>query len=103
MAKMGISTLHSYKSAQIFEAVGLANSVIDMCFSGAASRIGGADFDILAKETRARHLLAYPQTVSVPRMINQFARNPGFYHWRQGGESHMNDPETVAKLQVNLK
>ncbi|TGZ69158.1 hypothetical protein CRM22_003887 [Opisthorchis felineus] len=100
MAKMGISTLHSYKSAQIFEAVGLANSVIDMCFSGAASRIGGADFDILAKETRARHLLAYPQTVSVPRMINQFARNPGFYHWRQGGESHMNDPETVAKLQA---
>ncbi|CAH8494272.1 unnamed protein product [Dicrocoelium dendriticum] len=100
MAKMGISTLHSYKSAQIFEAVGLAQCVIDKCFYGAASRIGGADFEILARESYARHLLAYPEGNVLPKSIDQFANNPGFYHWRLGGEAHMNDPETVAKLQA---
>nr|CAH8871004.1 unnamed protein product [Trichobilharzia regenti] len=104
MAKMGISTLHSYKSAQIFEAVGLAQSVIDMCFCGATSRVGGADFEILAREVTARHRLAYPecQTIctKVLENLGQFGNNPGFYHWRQGGEKHINSPETVAKLQA---
>ncbi|KAA3674787.1 glutamate synthase (NADPH/NADH), partial [Paragonimus westermani] len=100
MAKMGISTLHSYKSAQIFEAVGLAECVVSMCFNGASSRIGGADFEILARESRARHVLAYPGTNSLPSSVGQFASNLGFYHWRLGGESHMNDPVTVAKLQA---
>ncbi|KAF5402188.1 Glutamate synthase [NADH] amyloplastic [Paragonimus heterotremus] len=100
MAKMGISTLHSYKSAQIFEAVGLAECVISMCFNGASSRIGGADFEILARESRARHLLAYPGTNPLPNSLGQFANNLGLYHWRPGGESHMNDPATVAKLQA---
>ncbi|CAL8090390.1 unnamed protein product [Calicophoron daubneyi] len=102
MAKMGISTLHSYKSAQVFEAVGLAQCVVDMCFLGAASRIGGADFEILAEEARARHLLAYPQSLGILNTngMNHFSYNPGFYHWRCGGEYHMNDPKTIANLQA---
>ncbi|VDP60811.1 unnamed protein product [Schistosoma mattheei] len=104
MAKMGISTLHSYKSAQIFEAVGLAQSVIDMCFCGAVSRVGGADFEILAREVTARHQLAYPECqtlcTKVLENLGQFGNNPGFYHWRFGGENHMNSPEAIAKLQA---
>lgn len=105
MAKMGISTLHSYKSAQIFEAVGLAQSVIDMCFCGAVSRVGGADFEILAREVTARHQLAFPECqtlcTKVLENLGQFGNNPGFYHWRFGGENHMNSPEAIAKLQVS--
>ncbi|VDN49679.1 unnamed protein product, partial [Dibothriocephalus latus] len=55
MAKMGISTLHSYKAAQIFEAVGLAPEVIEFCFTGTQSRVGGAGFDVLAYEACGRH------------------------------------------------
>lgn len=59
MAKMGISTLQSYKGAQIFEAVGLSDEVIDKCFKGTQSRIGGVTFDILAKEAFERHQITY--------------------------------------------
>ncbi len=61
MAKMGISTLQSYKGAQIFEAVGLQDEVIDRCFAGTASRIQGVDFDVLAEEALRRHALGYPR------------------------------------------
>ena len=61
MAKMGISTLQSYKGAQIFEAVGLRDEVIDRCFAGTASRIQGVDFDVLAEESLRRHALGYPR------------------------------------------
>ena len=61
MAKMGISTLQSYKGAQIFEAVGLRDEVIDRCFAGTASRIQGVDFDVLAEEALRRHALGYPE------------------------------------------
>lgn len=101
MAKMGISTLHSYKGAQIFEAVGLAECVMDMCFRGAASRIGGADFEVLARETVARHMLAFPEGRTMGTEINDFSHNPGFYHWRSGGEHHINNPEALSKLQVD--
>ncbi len=59
MAKMGISTLASYKGAQIFECLGLAPEVVDVCFKGTASRIGGVGFEQLAKDTMALHQLAY--------------------------------------------
>ncbi|CAH1799875.1 unnamed protein product [Owenia fusiformis] len=94
MAKMGISTLHSYKGAQIFEAVGLSQDVIDKCFAGTASRLGGATFEILAQEALARHFFAYTK-----RQGDFNANNPGFFHWRAGGEEHMNDPLSVANLQ----
>jgi glutamate synthase (NADPH) large chain len=100
MAKMGISTLQSYKGAQIFEAVGLASEVIDRCFAGTASRIQGADFDTLAQELQRRHELGFPpgQTVALPVLPN-----PGDFHWRPGGDAHMWDPSSIATLQVAVR
>ncbi|GFR32444.1 glutamate synthase 1, chloroplastic [Trichonephila clavata] len=95
MTKMGISTLQSYKGAQIFEALGLGDEVIEKCFKNTPSRIGGADFEILAMETLQRHQLAF----SNRNGDNHILRNPGFYHWRSGGEAHVNDPKSIANLQ----
>lgn len=97
MAKMGISTLQSYKGAQIFEAVGLADDIIDRCFVGTASRVQGVDFDTLVQETERRHHLGFPVIDSgrIPVMTN-----PGDFHWRSGGEGHMWDPSAIFNLQV---
>jgi len=97
MAKMGISTLHSYKGAQIFEAVGLRDEVIDRCFVGTASRIQGVDFEVLAEELLRRHALGYP-----PSGLNGHGQlpNPGEFHWRSAGERHMWDPQAIADLQI---
>ena len=66
MAKMGISTLQSYKGAQIFEAIGLHDEVIDRCFAGTASRIQGVGFDVLAEELLRRHAIGYPAARCLP-------------------------------------
>ncbi|KAK3092132.1 hypothetical protein FSP39_025440 [Pinctada imbricata] len=95
MAKMGISTLHSYKGAQIFEAVGLHKEVVDLCFEGTASRIGGVKIPDLAQDVINRHSIAYAEEDEDLYVV----MNPGYYHWRDGGEKHMNDPVTVANLQ----
>ncbi len=97
MAKMGISTLQSYKGAQIFEALGLRDEVIDRCFTGTASRIQGVNFDVLAEEMLRRHELGYPEDESrkLPTLFN-----PGEFHWRAEGERHGWDPEAIADLQV---
>ncbi len=94
--KMGISTIDSYKGAQIFETVGLADDVLDLCFVGTAGRIQGAGFLLLAEEALRRHGLGYP-TRNVP--IGTEYINPGDYQWRTGGEQHMWDPESVSLLQ----
>ena len=97
MAKMGISTLHSYKGAQIFEAVGLADDVIQRCFTGTASRVQGVNFDVVKQETERRHALGFPKRDSdrIPVLPN-----PGDFHWRSGGEAHMWNPDTIANLQI---
>ncbi len=97
MAKMGISTLQSYKGAQIFEALGLKDEVIDVCFCGTASRIEGVTFDILAEETFRRHALGFPEradhrAVQLP--------NLGEYHWRAEGEKHAWSPTVISDLQI---
>lgn len=97
MAKMGISTLQSYKGAQIFEAVGLADDVINRCFVGTASRIQGVNFDTLFEEMKQRHEIGFP---SRDNNIIAVLPNPGEIHWRQGGETHMWDPTAIANLQV---
>ncbi len=98
MGKMGISTLQSYKGAQIFEAVGLTDAVVDRCFAGTASRVQGCSFDILAAESLRRHALGYPQRAEdLPLPV---LPNPGEFHWRSGGERHMWSPEAIADLQV---
>jgi glutamate synthase (NADPH/NADH) large chain len=96
-AKMGISTLQSYKGAQIFEAVGLNSSVIDVCFAGTASRIQGIGFNVIAQELVERHALGYPDE-DVSRL--PILPNDGQFHWRANGERHMWNPETIASLQV---
>jgi glutamate synthase (NADPH/NADH) large chain len=93
MAKMGISALTSYRGAQIFEAVGLAPQVMDRCFAGSASRLKGAGFDYLAKESLRRHDLAFARQ---PDVRFPALPNPGEFHWRAEGERRMWNPATVA-------
>ncbi len=97
MAKMGISTLQSYKGAQIFEAVGLADEIIDTCFVGTASRVQGVNFDVLIEESKRRHSIGFPARESerIP-VLN----NPGDFHWRTGGDQHMWNPNTIFNLQL---
>ncbi len=97
MAKMGISTLQSYKGAQIFEAVGVAKDIIDRCFVGTASRVEGLTFQMLFDELLQRHESGFPD-VSANRI--PALSNPGDFHWRSGGETHMWDPLSIANLQV---
>jgi len=97
MAKMGISTLQSYKGAQIFEALGLQQEVIDRCFAGTASRIQGVSFRVLAEELLRRHELGYPSRSELPLTS---LPNPGEFHWRAEGERHMWDPQAISDLQL---
>mgnify|MGYP001215354532 FL=1 len=96
MAKMGISTLHSYKGAQIFEAVGLAQDVVELAFTGTASRVSGINLASLADEMGRRHQLGFPN-----RATNTVAvlPNPGDFHWRRTGDIHLWDPQSIANLQ----
>src|SRR5690606_29358981 len=97
MAKMGISTLQSYKGAQIFEALGLADDVVARCFDGTVSRIKGVGFDVLEREALRRHALGYPRREEdrLPGLPN-----PGEFHWRSAGERHAWDPQAIFSLQV---
>ncbi|KAA3459926.1 glutamate synthase 1 [NADH], chloroplastic isoform X1 [Gossypium australe] len=100
LAKMGISTLASYKGAQIFEALGLSSEVIEKCFAGTPSRVEGATFEMLARDALHLHELAFPSRAFAPGSAEAVALpNPGDYHWRKGGEVHLNDPLAIAKLQ----
>ncbi|MBA0835318.1 hypothetical protein Goarm_007602 [Gossypium armourianum] len=100
LAKMGISTLASYKGAQIFEALGLSSEVIEKCFAGTPSRVEGATFEMLARDALHLHELAFPSWAFAPGSAEAVALpNPGDYHWRKGGEVHLNDPLAIAKLQ----
>jgi hypothetical protein len=95
MSKMGISTLQSYRGAQIFEAVGLENDFVERYFTHTASRIGGVGIDAIAEEVRARHTLAFPERPVADRDLDE----GGEYQWRRDGEFHLFNPDTVYKLQ----
>ena len=97
MGKMGISTLQSYKGAQIFEALGISKEIIDKCFRGTASRIRGIDFEILAEEHLRRHEKGFPIRDESERL--PVLPNMGLVHWRHGGEKHGWNPFTIAELQ----
>ena len=100
LAKMGISTLASYKGAQIFEALGLASEVSSKCFEGTPNRVEGATFEMLAQDALDLHELAFPSRTLPPGSAEANAiPNPGDYHWKNGGEVHLNDPFSIAKLQ----
>lgn len=96
MSKMGISTLQSYKGAQIFEALGIDDSVVDRCFTGTATRIRGMTFDLIAQDAFALHEKGFPSRniIEIPGLAET-----GEYHWRDGGEPHVNDPVSIANIQ----
>ncbi|MDD5108580.1 MAG: glutamate synthase large subunit [Candidatus Omnitrophica bacterium] len=95
LSKMGISTLQSYRGAQIFEAVGLSESVIDEYFTGTVSRINGASLGVIAKETIMRHTGAFPKR---PQGQDYLATG-GLYQWRRDGEFHLWNPDSITALQ----
>lgn len=101
MSKMGVSTVASYRGAQIFEAIGLSEDFIAAYFTGTPSRLGGVGLEVIAREVLARHDVAYP-----PNGISQSHRElviGGEYQYRREGEPHLFDPETVFKLQHSTK
>ena len=100
MSKMGISTLASYKGAQIFEALGIDNSVIDRCFAGTASRIKGVTFEYIAQDAFSMHERGFPSRDTIKPVG---LPETGEYHWRDGGDAHVNEPAAIASLQDAVK
>ncbi|OEV30010.1 glutamate synthase [Streptomyces nanshensis] len=101
MSKMGISTVASYRGAQVFEAVGLDESFVDTYFHGTTTKIGGAGLDVVAKEVAARHAKAYPVTgITAAHRALEIG---GEYQWRREGEPHLFDPDTVFRLQHSTR
>lgn len=95
LSKMGISTLQSYRGAQIFEALGLGEGLIERCFTGTASRIGGAGFEEIAMETMLRHKEAFEgENIGAP-----YLASGGVYQWKKNGRFHLWNPESIASLQ----
>ncbi|RKT56201.1 glutamate synthase large subunit [Saccharothrix australiensis] len=101
MSKMGVSTVASYTGAQIFEAIGLGAEVVDSCFTGTTSRLGGIGFDVIAEEVARRHRLAFP--VDGVRAHHRELETGGDYQWRREGEAHLFNPRTVFKLQHSTR
>jgi glutamate synthase (NADPH/NADH) large chain len=101
MSKMGVSTVASYTGAQIFEAIGLGPEVIDSCFTGTTSRLGGVGFDTLAEEVARWHGRAFP--ADGVRAPHRELAIGGDYQWRREGEPHVFNPQTVFKLQHSTR
>ncbi|HEX7901786.1 MAG TPA: glutamate synthase large subunit, partial [Planctomycetota bacterium] len=95
ISKMGISTIQSYRGAQIFEAIGLSQDFIDKYFTWTASRVGGVGADVIARETRMRHDRAFPGRPTNGHVLDA----GGQYQWRRDGEAHLFNPETIHRLQ----
>ncbi len=112
LSKMGISTLQSYKGAQIFEAVGIGEEVINKSFTNTPSRIGGIDYKIIQKETKMRHDKAFIGETLGDGFSREAANiapartildTGGFYQWRKDGEFHLWNPNTIPTLQEAAK
>ena len=99
MSKMGISTIHSYRGAQIFEAIGLSEEFIDRYFTKTISRIGGIGVEEVAVESLAHHQRAYPERDGSLRELQW----GGQYQWRREGEYHLFNPDTIFKLQHSTR
>ena len=99
MSKMGISTIRSYTGAQIFEAVGLNEEIINNYFKGTASRIGGIGMATLEEETLIRHRFAFPKFIAPEKDLDV----GGSYQYRQRGERHLFNPEVIHYLQNSTK
>lgn len=99
LSKMGISTLQSYRGAQIFEALGLSEEFVDKYFTGTVSRIGGIGVDVIARETLSRHKEAF----SKENFDNLSLSSGGIYKWRKDGEFHLWNPESIPALQIAVR
>ena len=95
ISKMGISTIQSYRGAQIFEAIGLSQDFVDKYFTWTASRVGGVGADVIARETAIRHGRAFPDRPTNGHVLDV----GGQYQWRREGEAHLFNPETIHRLQ----
>ncbi|MDN5766394.1 MAG: glutamate synthase large subunit [Humibacillus sp.] len=101
MSKMGISTVASYRGAQVFEAIGLSQQLVDTYFTGTVSQLGGVGLDVIAREAFERHARAYPpEGVQQPHRVLEVG---GEYQWRREGEPHLFDPDTVFRLQHSTR
>ena len=96
MAKMGISTIKSYRGAQIFEAIGIKQEVVDRYFTWTETRVEGVGLDVIAREALMRHRAAFPE---IP-VDNRTLDVGGHFQWRQDGEYHLFNPATIHKLQL---
>jgi len=101
MSKMGISTVSSYAGAQVFEAVGLSQELIDTYFTGTESKLGGVGLDVIAAENAARHAYAYPEDAAV--RAHERLWTGGEYQWRRDGSPHLFNPDTVFRLQHSTR
>jgi len=101
MSKMGISTVSSYRGAQVFEAIGLGHDLVKNYFIGTTSQLGGISLDTLAEEVARRHATAYPTDGIMP--AHRRLETGGEYQWRREGEPHMFDPDTVFRLQHSTR
>jgi glutamate synthase (NADPH/NADH) large chain len=99
MSKMGISAIQSYRGAQVFEALGLRQDVIDQYFTWTPSRVGGIGLDVIAQEVLIRHRAAYPER----QVDGHVLPSGGLYQWRAGGEAHLFTPESVHALQKAVR
>jgi glutamate synthase (NADPH/NADH) large chain len=99
MSKMGISAIQSYRGAQVFEAIGLRQDVIDHYFTWTASRVGGIGLDVIAQEVLARHRAAYPDR----QVSGNVLPAGGQYQWRNDGEYHLFSPESIHRLQKAVR
>ncbi|MFL6121782.1 glutamate synthase central domain-containing protein, partial [Actinophytocola sp.] len=97
MSKMGISTVGAYTAAQVFEALGLANDLLDEYFTGTSSKLSGVGLDVIAEEVAARHHQAYPENPT--DRVHRRLEVGGEYAYRREGELHLFTPETVFLLQ----
>jgi glutamate synthase domain-containing protein 2/glutamate synthase domain-containing protein 1/glutamate synthase domain-containing protein 3 len=98
-SKMGISTLQSYRGAQIFEAIGLSRELVEKYFTGTASRIEGVGIDVLAREAQMKHDLAFRPLTEAETELPV----GGSYQQRANGEYHLLNPLTISKLQHSVK
>jgi glutamate synthase (NADPH/NADH) large chain len=97
MSKMGVSTIGSYRGAQIFEAIGLGSEFVDKYFTGTASRIEGVGLTEIERDIRTRHDVAYP--IDTPPLAHRTLDGGGEYKWRREGPEHLFDPDTIFRLQ----
>ena len=98
-SKMGISTLQSYRGAQVFEAIGLNKDLVNAYFSGTTSRVGGVGLDVLAREAQMKHEFAFRPVTDAD---SELAAG-GSYHFRVNGEYHLINPLTISKLQHSVR